>query len=101
MQGRQFLEDPVDLLGGRVVTEADANRAAGAGDPEAVVELDGVVMAVPREDPAAGEDLRDLQRMPLLHTNGERRRSPRDPARLGDAEETNVPKRAEPAEEPA
>src|SRR5678816_3396413 len=74
-EGRELLEHPVHLIRRVVVAEPDPDRTARVLQPEPLHDLEGVVVAVPHEDPALGEPLRGLGGRLLSHADGKRGRA--------------------------
>jgi hypothetical protein len=69
----KLAEYPVHFLFGVVVDKADAQEAAILFDPEALSEIEGVVVAVPGEDAAFAESLREFRGMMALDPDSEGR----------------------------
>src|SRR5690349_2476701 len=94
---RGGLEDAIDLVERVVVAEADAGRAAGGAEAEALHDRHRVVVAVPDEDPALRERLGVVAGVTVVEAKRERRRALVDARWVGDAEEAHA--RREAAEE--
>ncbi len=86
----QRLQEAVDLGGGVVVQEPGADRAAAPLQAEAFHDVEGVVVAVPGEDPRLAERLGDRVGRLALDSEAQRRGALPHPRRVGDPVEPQL-----------